>query len=79
MYVFNGNSMIFLMNTESLISISTYLGNGSTPLNKIGHSSRSSTIQRSITAADQRCLVMFNLENLSLKKTVRLKDRHIEK
>ena len=28
--------------------------------NKIGHSSRSSSIQRSKTAADQRCLVMFN-------------------
>merc|ERR1711973_1059713 len=35
--------------------------------NKIGHSSRSSSIQRSKTIADQRCLVITILENLAFQ------------
>ena len=35
--------------------------------NKIGHSSRSSSIQRSKTNADQRCLVITISENLAFQ------------
>ena len=34
--------------------------------NKIGHSSRSSSVQRSKTTADQRCLVITISENLAI-------------
>ena len=59
--------------------------------NKIGHSSRSSSIQRSKTNADQRCLVITISENLAFQfllisdglKTKRKKDtekkRNIQK
>jgi len=36
--------------------------------NKIGHSSRSSSVQRSKTTADQRCLVITISENLAIQR-----------
>ena len=49
--------------------------------NKIGHSSRSSSIQRSKTTVDQRCLVMFHnfgkFSFLSIKKRW-TKDKHTD-